>query len=64
VVIDTRGPRNTVQHLAWLKHVVWEFDNAWHDVDKNVLVSFLSALEHFFLIPSYFSALELIDISS
>ncbi|KAM0857704.1 hypothetical protein ACQ4PT_048304 [Festuca glaucescens] len=37
MVIDTRGPRNTVQHLARLKHAVREFDNAWHDVDKNVL---------------------------
>jgi hypothetical protein len=47
VVIDTRGPQNTVQHLARLKHAVREFDNAWHDVDENVLVSFLSELEPF-----------------
>jgi hypothetical protein len=40
VVIDTRGPRNIVQHLAWLKHAVREFDNAWHDTNNNVLVSF------------------------
>ncbi|KAM0846564.1 hypothetical protein ACQ4PT_055585 [Festuca glaucescens] len=37
VVIDTRGPRNTVQHLARLKHAVREFDNAWHDANNNVL---------------------------
>ncbi|KAM0824288.1 hypothetical protein ACQ4PT_070297 [Festuca glaucescens] len=37
VVIDTRGPRNTVQHLARLKHAVREFDNAWHDANHNVL---------------------------
>ena len=42
VVIDPRGPRNTVQHLARLKHAVREFDNAWHDANHNVLVSFSS----------------------
>jgi hypothetical protein len=44
VVMDTRGPRSTVHHLAQLKRSVREFDNAWHDIDKNVLVSFLSKL--------------------
>ncbi|KAM0901505.1 hypothetical protein ACQ4PT_019952 [Festuca glaucescens] len=38
VVIDTRGPRNTVQHLVRLKHAVREFDNAWHDANNNVLL--------------------------
>jgi hypothetical protein len=38
VVMDTRGARSTVQHLARLKRSMREFDNAWHDVDKNVLV--------------------------
>jgi hypothetical protein len=42
VVVYTRGPRNMVQHLARLKHAVREFDNAWHDVDKNVMVTFSS----------------------
>ncbi|KAM0890754.1 hypothetical protein ACQ4PT_026841 [Festuca glaucescens] len=37
VVIDPHGPRNTVQHLARLKHAVREFDNAWHDANHNVL---------------------------
>ncbi|KAM0876765.1 hypothetical protein ACQ4PT_035949 [Festuca glaucescens] len=37
VVIDTRGPRNTVQHLVRLKHAMREFDNAWHDANNNVL---------------------------
>ncbi|KAM0901262.1 hypothetical protein ACQ4PT_020094 [Festuca glaucescens] len=37
VVIDNRGPWNTVQHLARLKHAVREFDNAWHDANHNVL---------------------------
>ncbi|KAM0875835.1 hypothetical protein ACQ4PT_036557 [Festuca glaucescens] len=37
VVIDPRGPRNTGQHLARLKHAVREFDNAWHDANHNVL---------------------------
>ncbi|KAM0872708.1 hypothetical protein ACQ4PT_038528 [Festuca glaucescens] len=36
-VIDPRGPRNTVQHLARLKHAMREFDNAWHDANQNVL---------------------------
>ena len=47
VVLDSRGPRNTVQHLARLKRSVREFDNAWHDVDKNVLVNFSSELEFY-----------------
>ncbi|KAM0929126.1 hypothetical protein ACQ4PT_001831 [Festuca glaucescens] len=38
VVIDTLGPRNTVQHLVRLKHAVREFDNAWHDANNNVLL--------------------------
>ncbi|KAM0923582.1 hypothetical protein ACQ4PT_005451 [Festuca glaucescens] len=37
VVIDPRGPRNTVQHLARLKHAMREFDNTWHDANHNVL---------------------------
>ncbi|KAK1660620.1 hypothetical protein QYE76_048779 [Lolium multiflorum] len=37
VVLDTCGPRNTVQHLARLKRAVREFDNSWHDINKNVL---------------------------
>jgi hypothetical protein len=44
-VVDTRGPRNTVQHMHRLKRSMREFDNAWHDVDKNVLVSFSSGFE-------------------
>ncbi|KAK1692120.1 hypothetical protein QYE76_008817 [Lolium multiflorum] len=36
-VVDTRGPRNTVQHMHRLKRSMREFENAWHDVDKNVL---------------------------
>nr|XP_051209202.1 uncharacterized protein LOC127326372 [Lolium perenne] len=43
--VDTRGPRNTVQHMYRLKCSMREFDNAWHDVDKNVLVSFSSGFE-------------------
>jgi hypothetical protein len=42
LVVDTRGPRNTVQHLARLKQAVRELDNAWHDTHNNMLVSFLS----------------------
>ncbi|KAM0889398.1 hypothetical protein ACQ4PT_027716 [Festuca glaucescens] len=37
LVIDSRGPRSTVQHLGRLKHAIKEFDNAWHDVNNNVL---------------------------
>ncbi|KAM0920942.1 hypothetical protein ACQ4PT_007177 [Festuca glaucescens] len=37
VVIDSRGPRNTVQHFGRLKQAVKEFDNAWHDANQNVL---------------------------
>ncbi|KAM0872910.1 hypothetical protein ACQ4PT_038375 [Festuca glaucescens] len=37
LVIDSRGPRSTVQHLGRLKHAVKEFDNAWHDANNNVL---------------------------
>ena len=47
VVMDTRGAWSTVQHLARLKRSVREFDNAWHDVDKNVLVSFSPGLEFY-----------------
>ncbi|KAK1631593.1 hypothetical protein QYE76_005908 [Lolium multiflorum] len=36
LVVDSRGPWNTVQHMYRLKHSMREFDNAWHDVDKNV----------------------------
>jgi hypothetical protein len=61
VVVDPRSHRNTVQHLARLKNAVREFDNAWHDADKNVLVRFLSELE---LLSSYriVSNLDLVDI--
>ena len=38
-VVDARGPKNTVQHMHRLKKCMREFDNAWYDVDKNVLVS-------------------------
>jgi hypothetical protein len=48
VVMDTRGPRNTVQHMHWLKRCMHEFYNAWYDVDKNVLVSFSSGLTDMF----------------
>jgi hypothetical protein len=41
-VVDSRGPRKTVQHMYRLKRSMREFDNAWHDVDKSVHVSFLS----------------------
>ena len=44
VVIDSRGPRSTVQHFGRLKQAVKEFDNAWHDANQNVLVSFFPAL--------------------
>ncbi|KAM0900836.1 hypothetical protein ACQ4PT_020399 [Festuca glaucescens] len=37
LVVDTRVPRNTVQHLGRLKHAMREFDNAWHDANANVL---------------------------
>ncbi|KAM0833016.1 hypothetical protein ACQ4PT_064513 [Festuca glaucescens] len=37
LVIDSHGPRSTVQHLGRLKHAVKEFDNAWHDANNNVL---------------------------
>ncbi|KAM0925105.1 hypothetical protein ACQ4PT_004397 [Festuca glaucescens] len=62
-VIDPRGLRNTVQHLARLKHAMREFDNAWHDANHNVLVSFFPALE---LFSSYrtISQLENLVISS
>jgi hypothetical protein len=36
-----------VQHLARLKRSMREFDNAWHDVDKNVLVSFSPGLKFY-----------------
>ena len=55
LVVDTRGPRNTVQHLGRLKQAVREFDNAWHDVNNNVLVSFLPESEPFFFTPDRFS---------
>jgi hypothetical protein len=45
LVVDTRGPRNTVQHMQRLKCCMRDFDNAWYDVDKNVLVSFSSGFE-------------------
>ncbi|KAK1667036.1 hypothetical protein QYE76_055195 [Lolium multiflorum] len=35
-VVDSRGPRNTVQHMYQLKRSMREFDIAWHDVDKNM----------------------------
>ena len=44
VVVDSRGPRSTVQHFGRLKQAVKEFDNAWHDANQNVLVSFFPAL--------------------
>jgi hypothetical protein len=47
LVVDSRGPWNTVQHMYRLKHSMREFDNAWHDVDKNVHVSFSSELEFY-----------------
>ncbi|KAM0920395.1 hypothetical protein ACQ4PT_007543 [Festuca glaucescens] len=37
VVVDSRGPRSTVQHFSRLKQAVKEFDNAWHDANHNVL---------------------------
>jgi hypothetical protein len=40
LVFDTRGPRSTVQHLGRLKHAMKEFDNAWHDANNNMMVSF------------------------
>ena len=40
VVVDSRGPRSTMQHFGRLKQAVKEFDNAWHDANHNVLVSF------------------------
>jgi hypothetical protein len=64
VIIDPRNPRNSIQHLGWLKQAVREIDNAWHDGHNNVLVRFSLELE---LSPSYrcrFSTLELVDISS
>jgi hypothetical protein len=47
VVVDTHGPQNMVQHLARLKRNMHEFDNAWHDVDKNVMVSFSPGFEFY-----------------
>jgi hypothetical protein len=47
LVVDTRGPRSTVQHLGRLQRAVKEFDNAWHDANNNVLVSFIPELELF-----------------
>ena len=63
LVIDSRGPRSTVQHLGRLKHAVKEFDNAWHDANNNVLVTFFPAPE---LFSSYrtISQLENLVISS
>jgi hypothetical protein len=46
-VVDSRGPQNTVHHMYRLKHNMREFDNAWHDVDRNVHVSFSSELEFY-----------------
>ncbi|KAM0851442.1 hypothetical protein ACQ4PT_052421 [Festuca glaucescens] len=37
VVVDSRGPRSTVQQFGRLKQAVKEFDNAWHDANHNVL---------------------------
>jgi hypothetical protein len=41
-VVDTRGSRNTVQHMNRLERCMREFDNFWYDVDKNILVSLSS----------------------
>ncbi|KAM0871532.1 hypothetical protein ACQ4PT_039337 [Festuca glaucescens] len=43
VVIDSRGPRSTVQHFGRLKQAVKEFDNAWHDANQNVLAGLQQA---------------------
>jgi hypothetical protein len=48
LVVDTRNPQSMVHHLGRLKHAVREFDNAWHDTNNNVLVSFLLELQLFF----------------
>ena len=45
VVVDSRGPRSTVQHFGRLKQAMKEFDNAWHDANRNVLVSLIPELE-------------------
>jgi hypothetical protein len=37
--VDSRGPRNTMRHMYRLKRSMRKFDNAWHNVDKNVHVS-------------------------
>ncbi|KAK1607660.1 hypothetical protein QYE76_031333 [Lolium multiflorum] len=39
LVVETRGPRNSMQHLVRLKQAVKELDNAWHDAHNNVLIS-------------------------
>jgi hypothetical protein len=48
-VVDTRGSRNTVQHMDRLKRCMRDFDNAWYDVDKNILLSSSSGskLQHY-----------------
>jgi hypothetical protein len=40
--VGAQGLRSMVQHMHRLKRSVREFDNAWHDVNTNVLVSFSS----------------------
>jgi hypothetical protein len=55
LVVDSCGPRSTVQHFGWLKHAVKEFENTWHDANNNVLVSFLPELK-FFLHTELFSS--------
>jgi hypothetical protein len=43
---------------------VKEFDNAWHDANNNVLVSFFLELETFPSNRCRFSTSELVDIFS
>jgi hypothetical protein len=47
LAVDAHGLQNTVQHMYRLKRSVREFDNAWHDVNNNVLVSSSSGSEFY-----------------
>jgi hypothetical protein len=53
-IIDPAGPRCTEEHFIRLKRAVKEFDNAWHDVTSNAVVSFTNLFAIFLLMPVLF----------
>ena len=48
-MVDSSGPRSTVQHFSRLKRAMKEFDTAWHDSNANMVVRFSLELHNFFL---------------